>query len=370
MDILKKAKPWVVASVLVAISGFAAEQKHNNKTPPTPPAPTPVPATVAYNAPAGIDVRGSWDLSFQGSFIYWQPTQGNSEFAVSSSKAVADTGATIFGTTAIPVTNHVNNLKTDYKPGFQVAGGLDFGSDNWDSSLQYTWFHNTNSEDISAPTGGSIFPMRAHPRATGSAQSFDSAHASWHLGMDLADWQLGRSYYVGKKLTFRPFLGLRGAWIRQTYHTKYERTTVTPSTIQISEKSTSWGLGAEAGMNASFMIDCGFRLFGNVEADILYTRYKTILSEESSSSTQTLAVKQGQIGTVRPHSSIDLGLGWGTYFFDNDYHVDFAASYGFQAFWDQNMFRQFSDDTATANSQAPNGNLYVQGLNITARFDF
>lgn len=368
MDILKKAKPWVVASVLVAISGFA-EQKNMNKNTPALATPMPAPLTAAYNAPARVDVCGSWDVYADASFIYWQPTQDNSEFGISSSKAAAAT-ANIFGTTATPVSNYMVNLNTNYKPGFEIGLGLNFGSDNWDSCLQYTWFHNTNSNKFEAATGASVFPSRLQPGATGSAGSFDSANASWNLKMDLADWQLGRSYYVGKKLTFRPFVGLRGAWIRQKYNTTYTRTSVEASTVQIAERSTSWGLGAEAGMNASFLLDWGFRLFGDVESDIIYTRYKTNYSEEDVTGTQTMSLKQSKLAAVRPHANIDLGLGWGSYFYDNKCHFDLAASYGFQAFWDQNMFRHFTDTTATYNSQMPNGNLYVQGLNLTARFDF
>jgi hypothetical protein len=76
------------------------------------------------------------------------------------------------------------------------------------------------------------------------------------------------------------------------------------------------------------------------------------------------------VGVVRTHLDLELGLGWGTYFDDNNWHVDLSASYGFQVFFDQNMFRHFEDDVMIGLSSVANGNLYVQGLTATARFDF
>ncbi len=76
------------------------------------------------------------------------------------------------------------------------------------------------------------------------------------------------------------------------------------------------------------------------------------------------------IDFLRAHADFELGLGWGTYFDNNNWHIDFSATYGFQIFWDQNMFRNFESSVAPAKSFAPNGNLYVHGVTLNADFDF
>lgn len=368
MDILRKANPWMIVSLLSATSAFA-QNKNTDKccTDTTPP--MPVPMTAAYNAPARVDLCGGWDFYGEASFIYWQPTQDNMEFGIASSSTAASS-ANIFGTVGTPVSNHMLNLDQKYHPGFEVGLGMGFDYDNWDSYLQYTWFHNTTSSSSTAPSGDSIFPSLLQPGATGAAGSFDSASATWHLKMDLADWQLARSYYVGTKLTFRPYAGVRAAWIRQKYGATYVRTSTSASTVEISQKSTSWGVGPEVGLNASYLLGCGVRMFGDVEADVIYTRYNANLNEQNTTGTQLISLKQNGLSTVRPHANLDLGFGWGSYFRRNTWHVDLAASYGFQIFWNQNMFRHFTDSVATYNSNMPNGDLYIQGLNVTARLDF
>jgi hypothetical protein len=79
-------------------------------------------------------------------------------------------------------------------------------------------------------------------------------------------------------------------------------------------------------------------------------------------------VKENHINTLRPHIDLEWGMGWGTYFCNHSWHVDFAATYGFQVFWNQNMFR--SSTGPNYRYLMPNGDLYVHGLTLTAKLDF
>jgi hypothetical protein len=77
-----------------------------------------------------------------------------------------------------------------------------------------------------------------------------------------------------------------------------------------------------------------------------------------------------RVGTVRTHLDLEMGLGWGSYFDNNNWHVDLSASYGYQVFFGQNMFRHFDSATRVGANTSQFGNLYVQGLTVTARVDF
>lgn len=367
----KNSSSWIAATLLAASSLFA--QSNGSKC-PAPPEPMPAPTMAAYNGPARIDVKGCWDMYVDASFIYWQPLQDNMEFGINTTDTTSP--RTMFGTSSAPVSNNLINLNTDYKPGFQVGLGMNYDYDNWDSYLQYTWFHNTNTSSSNGTGSAAILQTYGHPASVTSdvAPEQDTASASWNLKIDLADFQLARSYYVGTKLTFRPYFGLRGAWIRQKYNLTYVNTTSSPGTdgtYTVNNRSTSWAIGPEAGMNASYLFCCGLRAYGDVESDLTYTHYRTSFSSATTgTSAETLSVKESGLGSVRPHCNIDLGLGWGMYFDNNNWHFDLAASYGFQVFWDQNMFRKFNDNSMQGSSEVANGNLYLHGLNLTARFDF
>ena len=364
LNVFSNTKTLVIASLLAASSVFAQQDK-NCRTQKMP-EPMPAPMIAAYNAPSRVDVRGSWDFYLEGSFIYWLPTQDNMEFADSSSSATP-----FGGTTAAPVSNSIVRLLPNYKPGFQVLGGMTFDYDNWDSYVQYTWFHNTNTSSATALSGGGLFPTFGFPAVDDVDEDYASASASWNLKMDLADWVLSRPYYMSPRMTCRPMIGIRAAWIRQNYNLNYVRTASTANTLAVNNKSTSWGLGPQVGMTSNYMFGYGLRIFGDVNADVIYTRYSTSTASTDTDGSVENSVKEHGINTIRPHANIDLGFAWAPYFDDNNWHVDLMASYGFQVFWSQNMFRQFSTGTGfPGDTFFNNGNLYIQGLNLTARFDF
>ena len=353
LNLLSKAKPWVVASMLAATSLFGQQDKcRPQKSYEQSGDMAQAQMMPGYNAPARIDVRGSWDVYVTGSFIYFQPTQDNMEvgFEATSSFADADTG----------IVGSIVNMGSTYKPGFKVGLGMNFDYDNWDAYAEYTRLHCTESGTATAPPGGFILSYEL-----GDAVDFSSISRSWRLNLDLLDFQMARAAYVGTKLTVRSHFGGRAAWLTQRRSTT---TVATEVTTTGHEKFSSWGLGLRAGMESNWNLGCGFRFFGNGAADILYTQYQGSLNfpKPTHSSETLLSATQGSLNAVRPHAELEFGFGWGSYFDNNNWHVDFMAGYGFQVFWNQNMFRGVSTGLATT----ANGNLYLQGLTITARLDF
>lgn len=370
MNLFAKTGSWVVALLVVAAAPVFGQNKTvaDSKCCPAPADKCCPPKKVceevkkiqlscAYNAPARIEVRGCWDVYASASFTYWQPIQDNMELGV-----VTTTNAD--GSTD----GIVENFNANFKPGFKVALGMNFDHDSWDTQVQYTWFRGTTSKsrnlDPTVPAEV-LLPLWTVPA---SSEQFFAGSEKWKVHMDLLDWELGRSYYVGKKLTFRPFFAVRGAWIRQNLDVNYTAPVFT-NLVSEDKVSRSWAVGPRAGLYTDWMFCDGFRLFGNGAGDILFTRYTTLRSVETVGIVPA-TVTQRNLDTVRPHLDLELGLGWGSYFDCNNWHIDLSAGYNFQVFFDQNMFRHFDDDIATVNSTSPNGNLYLQGLTITARVDF
>ena len=373
MNLLTKTAPWVMGSLLAAVSAFG---QTNSKCPPAQKNMNQGDELVAnqymaaYNAPARIDVRGAWDFYGTASFTYWQPIQENMELGIVDN--------------LIAVTPHhlylhdgnVVNMAFDYQPGFKVGFGMNFDHDNWDGFAEYTWFRGTTSTTTTLDQNDTtqvLLPTWGFP----NGHAYFAGTESWRLHMDFADLQLARSYYNGTSLTFRPFFGVRGAWIRQHLDVDYTNRVGALTVAQnICEVANSWAVGPRAGLSSNWLLGEGFRIYGDGAADILYTRYTHLGFKETIPLAGVVAdddialYNQVSLGTVRTHLELELGLGWGTYFDNNNWHVDLSEGYGFQVFFNQNMFRHFQDDTAAAISNVPNGNLYVQGMTATARFDF
>lgn len=363
------------------------------------------PLIPAYNYPARCAPRCPYNVYAELSFNYWQPIQENMEVGLlnnGASTKIAASGLTITNVSSSDSHRDVN-MDFDFKPGFTLGLGFNFEDDNWDLCAQYTWFHNTQRKSETArdfvlfnANSQSISPTWGTPTPSAGNVIYQFAKEHWKLGMDLLDLDLGRRFYVGCKLTFHPSIGLRAAWIEQKVHVSYingfaNYAVDLPGLLgggtllenkNVHGRSRSWGLGPKAALETHWELGRGFRLFGNGEADLLYTRY-TALRESTKTAGNVLGIinlipfnfttshetrgKQRNVGCLRTHLDLELGLGWGTYFECADICLDCTAGYDFQVFFDQNMLRH---DVTDPGSFLPNGNLYVQGLTAKVHLDF
>lgn len=362
---MKRSTFWLVAALLAVSPGLARVQARDHNQPSQKAnydqghAMKSQDMMAAYNAPARIDVRGSWDIFAYGSFIWWNPIQEGMELAISD-----DTN-----TVNLPIVNgRVINMDFKYKPGFKVALGINMDHDNWDGIVEYTWLHFTQRQSSGRPVSGILRTIQAHPENVPEAVS---TSAKWRASLDIVNAELARSYYVGTHLTFRTHFGARLALIDQRFVPRYNPSTNETSTVRCRNTSDSWGLGPRAGLDSNWLLGLGFRVFGNAAADILYTRYKLKTEEDQAANPNALALRvKDKISYLRPHAELQMGLGWGTYFDNNNWHVDLAASYDFHVFWNQNMFRQFYSSTSEGLSSLRYGDLFLHGLTVTLRFDF
>lgn len=318
-----------------------------------------------YNAPARIDVSSSWDFNVQGGFIYWQAIEEGLDFAFSGD-ANADP-------LILPNLNQrIIGMNWKYKPGFKVGVGYGFDYDKWDLYVEYTRLHGSISTSSIEPNFsiGKLRPIWLHFTNAVFIGPADSAQAKWEHDFDFLDAELARSSYVGTKLTFRSYFGVRAAWIDQKFNVTYQYNTIDTDTFSNS-KSDSWALGPRVGLDTNWMLGYGFRLVGNVNAALLYTRYKFRHAEGNQ---QQLGTSQFDMTVrsdsyLRPSLDMLLGIGWGMYFAKNSWHIDFFASYDYKAFWNQNMMRFYLEQTGTTTASFDH-DLYLQGLTLMARIDF
>ncbi|MEI8300714.1 MAG: Lpg1974 family pore-forming outer membrane protein [Chlamydiota bacterium] len=317
------------------------------------------------------------------SFLYYYATEGGMDLAKSA--------ATVLNRFLVNASTSNSRILTQdfaFKPGFKV--GVGFGYDQSFFSMDYTWIRQTTHTNANAPSPGSGFPegttgswvmnnwfeqIATESRQTVAATNINS---EWQLGVDIGDLLITRAFYQGRDVVVQPFLGLRGAWIRQRMNV-----TITPpigiftgtvsSTITSKNTSNSWAIGPRAGIDASYLLGMGIRLEGGVAGSLLVTQYPHVRHEENVATLtvtpSTLATEIKNYNCVRPEVDLNIGLGWGRYLSQGRYHFDLAVDYDFIAFFEQNMIRKLLDETI-AGTGAAASNLYFQGLNITARFDF
>jgi len=321
-----------------------------------------------YNAPmAPVENNKNYWFDIDAAFTYWEAMQENMELgAVGDVTAPSDTINATF-----------TNMNFEFKPGFTVGAGFGCKDDNWDVFVNYAWFRSTTTERVSLDSTNyleSFYPAWTIPQA--GDQSFFGAKETWTVNMDIIDSELGRAFYVGKRLTCRPFIGLRAPFIRQKVAVRYsEHINDSTLTTYVNESTQSWGLGPRAGFGMNWELGRGFAFYGKGAADIVYTEYTSLNFQQKSTGASGSVVDgsmytshQSNLGYARTHMDMTLGFAWNTKFDNDTKSVDLRMDYGFQVFFSQNMFRNFLDDQAYLKSTAPNGNLYLQGLTVTLGF--
>lgn len=374
-------------AVLSVIPGMGFSQEAQSFQAPM------VPQNSGYSAPAEINVGKPEDIDFfaYASFLYWQPQQDNMAVGL-----VQDSSSV----TSVPnsnLSNYFVQMNPGFVPGFQVALGMNLQRDDWEGLAVYTRVHGSHSvsSNGSNPDGisiyvtdrlQSIFPPEMGAAISDSSSTVTPAYTSlsstYDNDLDFIDAEMARVYYVGKSLVLRTAMGLRAAWIHQSLDSVYEVTVdpITARKLTVTSNTHSWGIGPRMGTLLEWGLGKGFSVVGSASGDILYTWYHILDKTEVNFFNPAFAADRAGVDSntfttsdqpkaLRAHMDLEMGVNWGTYFSNNGYHLDFSATYGFQVFFDQNMFRHW-DGLLPAWSTAPHGNLYVNGLTFSARLDF
>lgn len=340
------------------------------------------------NHPGRIHPTGSNDFFVTATFIYWMANTDG----MNVNQFPFNNG---LGLLIAPTGNGKTYFqKPKFKPGFKVGIGYDSDWDDWTAYLEYTWLHQTVRQTTFANEPGSFDNVFVLSRPVPFIAS-DVLSNKWRMNLDMGDFTLGRAYYVGKRVVFEPFGGLRAAWIHQKFTQTLSNSSnsspwaqfiqfIAGQEIAVTdiltavEKSNSWGLGPRVGMHNKWLLGCGFRLDALASASLLFTRYTNISVVEGSdldlaagSTAETTTTRYYKhYDTVRPNAELGLGFGWGSYLGDdNGYYFDLSARYDFNIFWDQTMFRGLADSVIENIGNYPT-DLTFHGLTASVRLDF
>jgi len=110
------------------------------------------------------------------------------------------------------------SFKWDY--GFRIGLGSHLLYDQWDTGFYWTRFCTDAQHSISSIL--QLVPPQEFFAGFLSGDNPRSMSATWRLSFNLADWELGRSCCISKRISMRPFLGIKAGWINQSIHAKYD----------------------------------------------------------------------------------------------------------------------------------------------------
>ncbi len=257
--------------------------------------------------------------------------------------------------------------------GFKVGLGYCSPCDGWDVQLLWTWFHGRNHNEVDADTtdNHAVLPLWTNfANARGGVLFATDAEIHWKLKLNLIDLELGRDYWVSRYLSIRPFVGLRYASIRQHTSIEYNGGSfagpigTTPGTQNafndfVDLQNNYRGAGLRAGLDSEWNFGCGWALWGNLAASIIYGRFSVdhdeIIRIANLSPHSIASVVDANESFRASRAILDMGLGvqWSTMFCSCKY--GFTAMLGWEShmFFDQNQMWRVTRVDSIAQGGGP-----------------
>lgn len=319
------------------------------------------------NPPARPFAKDTWGFYVAVDPLLWQAHENGLPIGIKTE------GSQAFNN---PGTNKIKNLHFDWSWGFRLTGGLNLDYDGWDTSVSWTRWNTTATTHFSAGQKGAIYPSQVTPFNVGFLIS-GKANARWRLHLNTLDWDLGREFFVSRCLTLRPFIGLRSAWISQKFRPIYGDTIGFNAQGQVETEAGKlrckyWGLGPLGGIDTQWGLGCGWSLFGNYSASLLYGFFKTPVKEKQTILPPPNVINRNKdlYHVGRAITDMQIGLRYDWIACDECYHFGVEGGWEHHMFWGQNQFVNFVDDVMAGKIVANQGDLTTQGYFVRLRFDF
>lgn len=277
-------------------------------------------------------------------YLYWRTRQEGMEYATGKS------------------------LKFEFNSGFRVGLGVHMPHDGWDIYVNYTHFYPEHSHSAH----GSFYPLFLF-EGTGLPDSqgpiVSEAHVKWNIEFQSVDVEIGRAYYIAKTLTFRPFIGLKGAWIDQLAKIHYEGGFIPAGqAFRTHFENDFKAAGPLLGIESNWQLGAGFSLFGDIAAALMVGHFDNDQEQHQLNNSEVVHLPSS-FNLVSPTLQMIAGLAWDHNFHRDACHVGFSAGFETQYWWSQNQIEQFTSSSMPIYVREK-GDLAFYGLTLRGRFDF
>ncbi len=265
--------------------------------------------------------------------------------------------------------SRMQNLHYNWDFGFRLGVGLNTTHDAWDVLLQWTYFRTEAKRDISTNENQTNFPHFGHP-AQISGLSAGSIKSKWDLHYNILDLEGAREFWVSECVSFRPFGGLRTAWIDQKQFA-ISLTDLSHSPFQkysILQKDRFWGIGIRTGLDMQWGMACGISLFNNFAGNLLFSYHSVKHQEKADGNTLFDVGSFFHLGTAI--FDMQLGIRYDWFSCDCCYHLGLDLGWEHHFHPGQNQFMLFVDDQMPNKFVSNQGDLGIQGFFLKIRFDF
>lgn len=305
-------------------------------------------------------IKNSKRVWLEGEALLWQASEDGLNFAIKS-----DSQTTIKN-------GHGKSPDFDWDWGVRLGLGIKLPHDQWDLLFTYTYIHAHADESAHASKSGAVFPSMQTPFGLPASAFATRADFRLDANLNIGDIELGRNCLVGRWLSIRPFMGVRGLGIDQDIKVDYRGGTAVPDgdEDQIRNRNDFWGLGLRMGADTLWGLGAGFGIYGNGAASLLAGDFTVREKEELKDADVRRMSLKADTESVIAIAELALGIQWDHLFSKDRYHFGVKFGWEFNVFFDQNRLIRFVNADNPGAFTSNNGDLAFQGLTFGFRFDF
>jgi hypothetical protein len=291
-------------------------------------------------------------LEFFGDALYWQATDPI-DWTMNTNATTPDQFVAF------------ETLDFDFATGLRVGVGLER---DWGAKCYYTRFYTDTTDAVEGHVTPNFLGSRLFAKEQTQPFFFRSGDIQAAIDYNVLDLDFGKSFGPSESWQLRPVLGLRGAWINQTFDTEFRGTWSDaaqgePNSVE-HIKNDFWGIGPKLGIDNTLNLWRGQQCTVDLAMDF-YTAYllgfwtindvATNTSDQGVVSTQVVPIHGRNFGALTFQAMIGLHLNYRYW----------NATAGYELNDWLNQCQIFDDATGPHNND-----LILQGLCIRVSYGF
>lgn len=303
-----------------------------------------------------LQVPSARAVEFFGDFLYWRATESVDW---------------VLNTNRLPTNQFVayETISHDFSPGFRVGIGHER---EWGTKFYYTRVYTSAEESSSgnltpAFMGGKLaLPSNPSPQRP----YFDDGWVKATIDYNVLDWDLGRRFNPTESLCVRPLVGLKAAWIDQTFDSGFQGAwpdfALSRSLVERMQ-NRFWGIGPQIGVENTWNVASSEKGEIHCVANF-YTAYllghwtvkdvtntTSIHNSETTTSALIVPIDGRDFGALTFQALLGIHLRYGRW----------SATAGYEINDWLNQCQIFDDATGPHNND-----LILQGLTVRVNCEF
>jgi len=310
-----------------------------------------------------------WDVTISASALIWRPQCEGLDYVILNNAGTAFANSDA----------KVKRVDFDWDYGVRIGLGYQLPCFMMDLGLIYTYYDAKASDSSTAPPLGGLYQIWTIPGSDLTPAT--NANAKWKLNLNMLDFQMSTTFVPRCFLELTPFIALSTAWIDQKFNiqtrggssTQITNAIVLDDTIRM--KNDFWGIGPKAGLNTLWKFGCGFSIFGDMNASLLFGRFdldqsESVLLAGVNPAFIYLDLDDNRFWLSRFALDLNLGLQWDWMFCCDNYHLSLQAGWEHLYLPGQNQLLRFQTVTSPGINLSTKGDLTFQGVTLKGSLTF